>query len=83
MGISSSEDLVTKSEDELENIIKKWKNEEEKEKRHKKMINSFGYKFKKVGKGITKIASILGLNIVLSKFGPYEHNFKDRIVSFI
>ncbi|OYT43182.1 MAG: hypothetical protein B6U88_01650 [Candidatus Aenigmarchaeota archaeon ex4484_56] len=70
LGLSSEDGTPS---EELEKIIKKWK-EEEKEKDKKE-------KFENIRRILNKIKNTFGLDIAFSKFGPYEHNFKDRITN--
>ena len=72
IGLTSKEETI---DDELEKIIERWKSEK------KRGIKKKDSKLKKVRKKINKILEILGIDSQLAKFGPYEHNFKDRITN--
>jgi hypothetical protein len=73
LGITSeTESGDIKTTGELDKIIKKWR-EESKKKINKKLD------FSKVRKIFSKFSKLLDLDVMLAKFGPYEHNFTDRI----
>ncbi len=75
LGISSEEGL--KSEEEVEKIIEKWKLEDKKEKRER--FKELKDKTRKIKNTFSRVSKFLGLEVGLSRFGPYEHNFSDRI----
>ena len=74
LGITSIEG--EKISEKLEETIKKWKKEK------LDRIERSKQKLRKLKKGLSKLLEILGLEATLSRFGPYEHNFKVRITNF-
>ena len=71
LGIKSAEGL--KTSEQLEKIVKEWK--EVKKKEEKKV----GEKVKNLKKFFSKFCEIFHFDVMLAKLGPYEHNFADRI----
>jgi len=75
IGLTSEEGININ--EELDKIIKKWKEEKKEEKKKSEMKKSLG----KIKKKVSKILNVLGIEYQLVKFGPYEHSFKDRITN--
>ena len=77
LGVTNEDNI--KSEERVDEIIKKWKKEGKEEKKGefkklKQKIGNFGTK-------LSKISESLGLDAAFSRFGPYEHNFDDRLTN--
>ncbi len=77
LGVTSEENIS--SEEEAGKIIEKWE-EENKEKKPKK-FKELKEKFGNIKTRLSKMTESLGLDSAFSRFGPYEHNFDDRLTN--
>ncbi len=63
----------------IESIVESWKEDIKEEK--KGTLTSMKENTKKVQEQISKVIKFFGLEFALSRHGPYEHNFSDRITN--
>ncbi|MBN2095333.1 MAG: hypothetical protein JW727_04760 [Candidatus Aenigmarchaeota archaeon] len=84
IGYSNAEGKA--SDKELEAIVKKWKEQENKEgaagkasAAREKLKNYLN--FSPVKNGWKKVSDVFGFPFVMYRHGPYEHNFADRIAT--
>lgn len=75
--IGISDEKGVDSGKQLEDIVKKWTEEEKKESEKKgKPLDT-----EPIRKGWGKVSKLFGFNFELRRKGPYEHNFSDRITT--
>ncbi|MCK4429267.1 MAG: hypothetical protein KAU95_02735, partial [Candidatus Aenigmarchaeota archaeon] len=67
--------------EEIEEIIKKWKREGKEKKKTEDPLKDLKKNIKKISSNVSKVRKFLGFDFALSRGGPYEHNFLDRIAN--
>jgi len=78
IGISDENQVLGET---IESIVKSWKEDIKDEENKRGVLDSIKENVAKVQKQISKIIEFLGLEFALSRMGPYEHDFADRITN--